>query len=246
MQRSLSAVHLLWIFRFLGRLARQFCWCVRLVMVARPTFSAWRSQYNYNCHRNISSRSGSVENCREARSSVSWETSSSCVVLFLFILWLLLFLANFGSPLSWFPYIVKFFSPIFSDSRLWFWSCWWCWVVLIAGIVVVIVCYCYLLLRWAVWKMSEFNRNQRPSNNSASRNPLLSASVMGLTFDEFANRPQLLPAAPTPPSANANTSGLATSTIGSDARVAVFTSSPSFLTGRAGGKFPSLFITIRE
>lgn len=37
---------------------------------------------------------------------------------------------------------------------------------------------------------------QQRSGATPIKNPLLSASVTGLTFDDFPNKPQLLPAAP--------------------------------------------------
>ena len=43
--------------------------------------------------------------------------------------------------------------------------------------------------------MSETQKQQRP-NATPIKNPLLSASVTGLTFDDFPNKPLLLPAAP--------------------------------------------------
>lgn len=89
--------------------------------------------------------------------------------------------------------------------------------------------------------MSEISRNQR--QNSAPQNPLLSASVMGLTFDEFSNRPQLLPAAPSPPSTTPIT--LPSSSVNNNSPIAVFSTTPSFLIARTGGKcfIVSLFIS---
>ncbi|XP_070132827.1 proline-rich protein 36 isoform X2 [Drosophila bipectinata] len=40
------------------------------------------------------------------------------------------------------------------------------------------------------------NNNQNPNATRVVKNPLLSASVTGLSFDDFPNKPQLLPAAP--------------------------------------------------
>ncbi|XP_017023924.1 nascent polypeptide-associated complex subunit alpha, muscle-specific form isoform X2 [Drosophila kikkawai] len=45
--------------------------------------------------------------------------------------------------------------------------------------------------------VSRINNNANPSNSTrVVKNPLLSASVTGLSFDDFPNKPQLLPAAP--------------------------------------------------
>lgn len=40
------------------------------------------------------------------------------------------------------------------------------------------------------------NNNPNPNATRVVKNPLLSASVTGLSFDDFPNKPQLLPAAP--------------------------------------------------
>lgn len=44
--------------------------------------------------------------------------------------------------------------------------------------------------------MSDFSKPQQRTGATPIKNPLLSASVTGLTFDDFPNKPQLLPAAP--------------------------------------------------
>ncbi|XP_075158648.1 phosphatidic Acid Phospholipase A1 [Haematobia irritans] len=44
--------------------------------------------------------------------------------------------------------------------------------------------------------MSDSSKSQHRSGSTPIKNPLLSASVTGLTFDDFPNKPQLLPAAP--------------------------------------------------
>lgn len=45
--------------------------------------------------------------------------------------------------------------------------------------------------------VSRINNNANPTNSTrVVKNPLLSASVTGLSFDDFPNKPQLLPAAP--------------------------------------------------
>lgn len=43
--------------------------------------------------------------------------------------------------------------------------------------------------------MSELTKTQRPVE-APIKNPLLCASVTGITFDDFCNKPLLLPAAP--------------------------------------------------
>lgn len=43
--------------------------------------------------------------------------------------------------------------------------------------------------------MNDSQKQQRPGATPV-KNPLLSASVTGLTFDDFPNKPLLLPAAP--------------------------------------------------